>query len=715
MKKFIFLILVSILILNISIVNVRAAVASPNQNIWELMISRLKEVFLPSQYSASTQDALINPFTQLNTGITDLSASTSGYNCINYTCTKVSSNAKYVTESECKNVCKVSSMIIPSGSVNLTIPPTTKQVSIMTSPSVFPNLTTPPATKASSIPQTNISIQVPSINIAPNATPIPSTENINTFNTMPVTNPGLQIQPPISVPVTQSIPATNIWTGMLKSIKDLFVTDTKINEEAKSGIEDEVKPLVFDPTSDYCDVSLVSPIVDNIPPQYNIGEKLISVFKFSKCKKTLNAYFSLEYIDTNGKKQEIFNTAPVADGNIDTSFIIPNDIKLKDNKSDITLNVYQCRPDENIYGGWGFSATCKNDIGSKNDNKYKKTSFELKIAISSLTNNTIEDCTFDLVSPTENEIFTQNTRSILSVNLKTTCKKNTSVKVGTSYNMTCNVGDEVKSIDDIYWEMGSAQLEHDGDLNIVLDKKLENVSNIASLDLNDAIFPKGVITKCALEVTVSTLTKGGGSIVLLKRSFNIKSCPVHLKNINNQNASLEYYQDDPYIPFDVLFNCDRTGMPKPVNVILDCALQTSKNYLWNLLIPIDRSPVIRQNNNKSFLIHSRTDYFVGVAKESAGESGNWDNIKWANVYCKVYSYTTVDAYRREAYNNDLGGLQYVTIKFYLSDRPKNVPFPEEGPSSTSTSTSSSGVVPSVPVPKTSIFSKILNFLGINMK
>ncbi len=325
MKKRILLVLAVTLIFGVLITNTQAAIASQNQNIWELMASRLKEVFFPSQYSAFTQDALTNPFTQLNTGLPDLSVNTSGFNCVNYTCVKVSSNAKYTTETDCKKVCKtpsVSIMTAPSGSVSLTVPPTTKattNMSTMTAPSGFTNLSAPPTTKSSSLPQVKIdsnttpmSIQIPSINLTPNISTIPSSDNLNTFN---MTNPGLQIQPQVEVPAVQSTTIGGLWTDFLKSMKDIFAIPSTNLAVPQNMTDTSLQDTIF-PTGDKqeegTDCKIISITISPKKSLYEIGDTIKGTVKSSCATGAKVNKYTIEFIPEKGKKGGGISTTSIS-------------------------------------------------------------------------------------------------------------------------------------------------------------------------------------------------------------------------------------------------------------------------------------------------------------------------------------------------------------------------------------------------------------------
>jgi hypothetical protein len=125
MKKSILIGIASILVFGVLSINTQAAMVSEQPNIWSEIAERIKQIFYPQQYSAFTYDvynnsqpSTFNPFsqyqnTQLNNSNT-ASPDTSGYNCnqTNYTCVKVSSNAKYQginALNDCNKACKAPS------------------------------------------------------------------------------------------------------------------------------------------------------------------------------------------------------------------------------------------------------------------------------------------------------------------------------------------------------------------------------------------------------------------------------------------------------------------------------------------------------------------------------------------------------------------------------------------------------------------------------
>ena len=124
MKKSILIVIASILVFGVLSTNTQAAMVSEQPNIWSEIAERIKQIFYPQQYSAFTYDvynsqpSTFNPFsqyqnTQFNNSNT-ASSDTSGYNCnqTNYTCVKVSSNAKYQGANalnDCNKACKAPS------------------------------------------------------------------------------------------------------------------------------------------------------------------------------------------------------------------------------------------------------------------------------------------------------------------------------------------------------------------------------------------------------------------------------------------------------------------------------------------------------------------------------------------------------------------------------------------------------------------------------
>jgi len=148
MQRKILLTMVAFLLLG-TVVN--ASMATINKpTLWQTVGYRLKAVFFPSFFLADTTglnatNNLTNPYANFATG-TD----TSGYNCVNNTCTKVSSNAKYVggddAKTKCVAACKssmagtgTSSPVNVSGnlsasSVNNSVPAASTQTGTYTKP-----------------------------------------------------------------------------------------------------------------------------------------------------------------------------------------------------------------------------------------------------------------------------------------------------------------------------------------------------------------------------------------------------------------------------------------------------------------------------------------------------------------------------------------------------------------------------------------------------
>ncbi|MFA5091586.1 MAG: hypothetical protein WC483_03215 [Candidatus Paceibacterota bacterium] len=384
--------------------------------------------------------------------------------------------------------------------------------------------------------------------------------------------------------------------------------------------------------------------------------------ELSKCNESYPIYFSMEYTDSKDKHQESFIRDDSGDGYFNKKFIIPDDIKIVDDKTKVIFNVYQCRPDENWHQKLSFDPDCLDDIKSHKTNYYKQDSYTKEFVNLNKDGDSTNTCNYNIVYPIKNKIYTQGEDYYLPIDINVYCNgvndKQIPTTIDIEYKIICQELDgTIQGYENPFY-YGKTSLEYikPGDYRV------------DSLNLRNIFYRKGDIDKCLLSMIVND---DADNYEQLSSEFRIKPCVFNLNSYNSNKT--KFYLDDPYIPFAMHTTCDNFDFSAVSSIDINCSDQmlakSNNSAEYKFVVAITKGYVRAQKSDKDLIISIPTKRFVNELQQS--------NIEFENFVCLVFGIRYNDG--GEAFSSPLAKTSQIT--FYNNNRPtEEQPFPniEEG-------------------------------------
>lgn len=477
------------------------------------------------------------------------------------------------------------------------------------------------------------------------------TPNNGTINNQPLisgfnldSNQYLNNIPPVKLnnnPITSFLETLGIIkTNALHGTEDLPLS------MPKDDPEEEIKPQGFNPLTDYCDVKF-----ESFDFKTEI-EKIAFLAKLSKCTdERYPIFFSIKYINNKGISQELFNKEHARDGHFNQEFIMPEDIKIVDNKTKITFNVYQCRPNENWNRLLGADPDCLDDIKNKNTNHYKHDSYEKEFTDvngMSMGNN----CSYEIVSPVKNKVYVEGDDTSLPIIVNIDCPDGKGGhewrEINVNYKFKCQ---NKKGISQYYYP--------DYNTNTTIDYRGNQDYTLGSFNLGPKFYGYSDMDTCIIDFTLNDEL---GNHKEISAKFKLQSCLLDLKNFDNYKTN--FYLDDPYIPFLMYTRCNNFD-ENNVRIGVECINEmTEKAELM-------RGVAVGTYESRIVLKKSSRDFAVAVYNVPTHLI--YENKNWENLTCTV-RFLNNDA---EDYHSFLdNGAKQAKITVYNTKRPEEEkPFP----------------------------------------
>lgn len=477
------------------------------------------------------------------------------------------------------------------------------------------------------------------------------TPNNETINNQPLisgfnldSNQYLNNIPPVKLnnnPITSFLETLGIIkTNALHGTEDLPLS------MPKDDPEEEIKPQGFNPLTDYCDVKF-----ESFDFKTEI-EKIAFLAKLSKCTdEWYPIFFSIKYINNKGISQELFNKEHARDGHFNQEFIMPEDIKIVDNKTKITFNVYQCRPNENWNRLLGADPDCLDDIKNKNTNHYKHDSYEKEFTDvngMSMGNN----CSYEIVSPVKNKVYVEGDDTSLPIIVNIDCPDGKGGhewrEINVNYKFKCQ---NKKGISQYYYP--------DYNTNTTIDYRGNQDYTLGSFNLGPKFYGYSDMDTCIIDFTLNDEL---GNHKEISAKFKLQSCLLDLKNFDNYKTN--FYLDDPYIPFLMYTRCNNFN-ENNVRIGVECINEmTEKAELM-------RGVAVGTYESRIVLKKSSRDFAVAVYNVPTHLI--YENKNWENLTCTVRLLNN-DA---EDYHSFLdNGAKQAKITVYNTKRPEEEkPFP----------------------------------------
>jgi len=721
-------IFVSVFVIGISFVSTWGFMVFTTPGISETVIMRIRTVLNPDEYYADawqTTGSVSNPYsnyvtpsstttTTKKSSVNYSTTTTNSYDSTEYgysdyeapmATTKTSTTGKTNTVYTSASGWSVSSVTTKASIY-------TNPVTVTTASFVNPKINTTPSLQINKVQGTSLNTNV-------------STLQAPVF----FVTPGVRLETQPQVATTTTTKTDNLWTGMLRSIKGLFVQEVKpdISQPGSLTIQkiggNDVK------TSDIKDVRYQPCEIKNLrlvnkDKGYKYGDWVGFNFE-AKCDyQSYTSYVQLKYQTESGKYEYMYTGENIADKKtMEASFLLPtNNLKIIDNKLTLNVDIYQCRyivtdmgdvrPDPNCLESFKNNQNDLDSISSKNFILNFPTNFE---EVSS-------GCTYSIVSPIGYSTIVEEgglKNSQMETRLLVSCPKSTSSQTTKEENKKLKIWETTYCKDNKteYWEqIGPDKKAVEKSYSIYKNTEFSINKYFFYLD---GVF-NGSYKDCYIKTTVFEY-QNNDSFGISKEiitNFQIQKCKIELKNADPKNSL-----DNPYytsktgsFPLSMIFYCDRNSdspQPDRVQYSFDTGSNTYARYYGGqvMYLPIKKERVTKISN-KEYLLDANIS-LSNIAEMMEIQEGAQSS---SHVNFFITSYADLRDYGKDGNgpwynvsNNFIEPIKDTRVYFYYDGKSPNAGPPKGGGETTPTFGSVSPKLETTS--KMTVFNKIWNFVS----